>query len=230
MWKLLVTAGLAACSITVQAAGATLIDTGSGEQYLPIPNHVFANQYEDGYDWYAVGGRFTLTNAVTLGSVAVYMNWIDDDGRGGTGPLSVSILRADGEGWAYGSGEPVSGVPGSVMFTNTYQRAGTSTAQWQTFSAPVMLDPGDYWIYVTDVDSVDGFRGRLPSGAPRPLDRYVAYISDAFSVGWYESPGAGFGFRVSEVPELSTLALWASAAPLMAWLARRRDPKGPTRN
>lgn len=214
--------GLAVASSTV------LVDTGGGDDASRLGYVAYNCCFPDDIGLF-VTARFHLDEATTLARIETWMDW-SSDGAGGSGPISLYVRAADGRGSAYDPslGIVYDGVAGTFLYSTTQSFGESDGPAWMGFDAAVTLEAGDYWIHLNDAAN-DAFNGTLPGGAPRPLlgssvqiASYFQYVSDAFSGGWIDRSGYGWGFRVTAVPEPASGWLLSMGLVPLAWRRWRR--------
>ena len=113
-------------------------------------------------------GRFTISTAVTLGTVEL---WLNSAG----GSLAV-VIRSDS-----------AGVPGSILFSKTYivphgcsvvPVCQGSPVVWIPFpNLGASLNAGTYWVSFEGVDpGPQGFKGGIYTGAQQPLSKTMVGV------------------------------------------------------
>lgn len=169
----------------VPATGSYLFDTGAGTGGTSTIGTLGLQNTSGGTIWQFLGGQFTLANEANISSVEGWM-------KAGNGTINVHI-RND-----------ASGLPGTDVTTEAFSVTFDAAFAWKvfTFTAPVALSPGTYWL--TFEPSVD-FVGNMSGSAPSPLARYAFNSNPTF--GWHATSTA-LGMRIfgtiNSVPALIT--------------------------
>jgi hypothetical protein len=225
-----------------QAYAAYLIDTGAGFRDYRGPDYV-SNYYDSccGADSGSLGAQFTVSAVTRVVGIEAFMHWRSASNASGTGdPITVKLHKADATMDEYGCCEYVvyTEMPGTVVASGQFHLQASTAPRWHAFDIAADLAPGKYWITLHDFfsDPTDDFFATLPGGAPRPMERYLALLSDSFSggvmvldaSGSYSYDNPGFGFRVSVVPEPHGALLCALGLAVVAGWRRSRAIHAPT--
>jgi hypothetical protein len=158
-----------AASFTPDSRGQdVLVDTGQGSASGGY------SLFHDGTNFNFLGGKFTLGEPFTIGTVQVWM-------VRPTGTLAIKLRANSG-----------SNLPGaelaSANFPVTF--AGFS-AQWTTFSGMNWSQPaGTYWITVEPAVGTTG--GSMPGNVPNPLPA-TAFLTNGNPTWVLNSPGDALG-------------------------------------
>jgi hypothetical protein len=153
---------------------ATVVDTGPGPS---SGNPLFLDSIHRG-----IAAKFTTSQTFKILNVDAWMQ-ID-----AAGPAKAVIYRNDAGG----------GVPGTIMFSQTFTAAVNPNAAWVGATGlNWVLPPGTYWVGF-ELDSPAQIMALLYYPAPRPLG---AYATNIYGESWSSISGFDLGFRIQSVSQ-----------------------------